>query len=100
MNGFSKDIHPLANFLGAPSNYKVYIVDESDELHERVLTAKIRTAKIEPQYYEPEDVFLTRDMVLVPPGHITGVKIEIDVEQAPEGHFFTITDFTKEEEDA
>lgn len=98
MNGFSQNIHPLVNFLGAPSNYKVYIVDESDELRERVLTARIKKAKIEPEYYDPEGVFLRPDMVLMPPGRITGVKIEIDVEQAPEGHFFTITDFTKEED--
>lgn len=97
MGGYSKDTHPLTHLF--TKKYKVYLVEEGDDLRERVLTAKVREAKIEPEYYEPEEIYTgIGDIAIMPAGRLNGVTLTIDIERDSQGHYFTITDFTKEEE--
>lgn len=98
MGGFSKD-NPLNHVL-TKKKYKIFLVEEDDDLRERVLECASSKVEIEAHYDEPDSIYSgSGDFIVKPANMLNGVTITIDVDADPHGHYFRITDFSKEEED-
>lgn len=97
MNGFSKD-NPLNHVL-TKKKYKVFLVEEDDDLRERVLECVSSKVEIEAHYGESENFGFGPDFLVKTADALDGVTITIDVDRSPYGHYFRVTDFSKEEDE-
>lgn len=85
------------NYIKAGKTYKVFLVEEDDDLRERVISARSRDLKID---YEPNyDDVVVDQLLCASKIFKTGETVTMTLELVPraDGIFFTIENFLEED---
>lgn len=85
--------------LDQVKRYKLFLVEEDDDMRERVLSAKVRSFEIkhEPEY---DDIHVDASILAVNRFVVRdNVTLTLNLEPQQDGVVFRVEDFTKEDED-